>query len=210
MVDVALAYLVAIVAGYLLGSIPSGLWIGKAFYKVDPRDGGSGKTGATNVLRTLGPTAMVAVVAVDAAKSVLSVSIAQWFAPLEYPSHGAAALAAMIGHTWPVFAGFRGGRGVLVGAASFIALDWQIFLVALTIFVLTAWGTRMMSVASLVSAFDVPIMLAWRWHTTPDFPFSYLAYGILAGTFVVLSHRDNIRRIANGTERRIGGPSRTS
>ena len=99
---------------------------------------------------------------------------------------------------------------MLVGAASFIALDWQIFLVALTIFVLTAWGTRMMSVASLVSAFDVPIMLAWRWYTTPDFPFAYVAYGILAGIFVVLSHRDNIRRIANGTERRIGESSRTS
>jgi glycerol-3-phosphate acyltransferase PlsY len=96
-----------------------------------------------------------------------------------------------------------------VGAASFIALDWQIFLVALTIFVLTAWGTRMMSVASLVSAFDVPIMLAWRWYTNPEFPFAYVAYGILAGTFVVLSHQDNIRRIANGTERRIGEPSRT-
>jgi glycerol-3-phosphate acyltransferase PlsY len=202
MVDVALAYLVAIVAGYLLGSIPSGVWIGKTFYGVDPRDAGSGKTGATNVLRTLGRTAMAAVVAVDAAKSMLSVSIA--------PSHGAAALAAMIGHTWPVFAGFRGGRGVLVGAASFIRLDWEIFLVALTIFVLTAWATRMMSVASLVSAFDVPIMLAWRWYTTPDFPFAYVAYGIVAGTFVVLSHRDNIRRIANGTERRIGNSSRTS
>lgn len=204
MVDLVMAYVVAIAAGYLLGSVPSGLWIGKVFFGRDPRDGGSGKTGATNVLRTLGRTAMVAVVTIDALKSVLAVTVAQRFAPDEPWSHGAAALAAMAGHTWPVFAGLRGGRGVLVGAASFIALDWQIFLVAMTAFILIAWGTRLMSVASLVSAVDVPVMLAWRWFETPGFPFAYVGYGIAAGAFVVLTHRDNIKRLLNGTERRIG------
>lgn len=207
MFDVSMTYGVAIACGYLLGSVPSGILIGNAFYGRDPRDGGSGKSGATNVLRTLGRTAAVAVVALDTMKSVVAVAIARSVAPDEPWSHVLAALAAMVGHTWPVFARFRGGRGALVGGMSLLALDLQVFLISITIFIAVAWGSRIMSIASLLSVVYVPALMAWRWYESPGFPIAYVAYGVLAGVFVVLTHRDNIGRLLNGTERRIGQPA---
>ncbi len=186
--------------GYLLGSIPTGVLVGR-LYGVDPRDHGSGKTGFTNALRSLGMAPALLVVAVDVAKGAVPVLAGSLL--LDDPWAAAlGGVAAVAGHNWPVFAGFRGGRGVATAFGGFVAMTPVALLLLLGAGAVLA-ATRYVSLMSITSVglgFIVLVVLV----TAGVLPAEYLLFGVLVTAFVELSHVSNIRRLLAGTEPKIG------
>lgn len=196
-------YLLMVPAAYLVGSIPFGLLAGKLVAKVDIRDYGSGKIGMTNVLRTAGVTAAAVVLLLDMCKAVAVVVAAR----LLFDSYGveaASALAVIFGHNWPVFIGFRGGRGTASGWGGLLILSPIAGVIATVIGLGLVGLTRYVSLGSITAAAlgsAVLIVLAVFYDPVP---LVYSWYGIIGGTLIVMRHRDNIQRLLNGTERKIG------
>jgi glycerol-3-phosphate acyltransferase PlsY len=192
----------AIVCGYLLGSIPVGLLLGKLTQGVDIRDYGSGKTGFTNTLRVLGARRSVWVFAGDFAKGAAAALL-----PLVF-SHdpvvrAAGGLAAVIGHVWPVFAGFRGGRGVLTGAGVLVALDPIVLIVLVPVAAGAFFLFRIMSVVSLSAAIAgagafVALAVAGV-HS-----WAYAVVAVIGVSLIASLHGGNIARLRHGTEPRVG------
>lgn len=210
-------YLVMILGGYLIGSIPFGLIAGKLVSRVDIRDYGSGKMGMTNVLRTSGLMAAVIVLLLDMGKGVVAVLIARLL--FDVPGvEAAAALAVLFGHNWPVFIGFRGGRGTAPGWGGLLILSPFAGIVATIVGLSLVGATRYVSLGSVTAAALgslVLIILAFigpALGDTPmisDVPLDYIYYGIIGGTLIVVRHKDNIQRLLNGTERKIGQRAET-
>ncbi len=193
------AWIVGGVIGYLLGSIPTGLWIGIWRGGEDIRASGSGRTGATNTFRALGLRWSVAVLALDAVKGAAPVLIvmAVWDSPT---AEVVGALAAVVGHQFPLYAGFRGGRGAATALGAVLAIMPMGALFALATAIPILLRVRVMSLATLAGATSaaVGISLLAVYGGAPD------AYAVFAaGTWllVVVGHRDNIQRLAAGTER---------
>ncbi len=198
-------YLVSIVVGYLLGAIPSGLIVGKLYKGVDLRDYGSGKTGATNALRTLGKLPAALVVVLDVLKGLVAVFVAYLVAGA-VAAECLAGLAAAVGHNWPVYAGFRGGRGVLVSYAVFCVLCWPAALASLAI------GAGVMAISLMVSlgvlvGTVIGLLFAMLFVVLGFFSPWILLYAALGGALIVVRHSDNIERLRAGTERKIGQPA---
>ena len=199
-------YLLLIVIGYLLGSIPTGQIVGALAGGVDLRRHGSGKTGATNVLRTLGWGAALVVLAGDLAKGIVAVLIARWLVrdPNAQPvAEVLAGLAAVIGHNWSIFIQLRGGRGVVVSHAVFILICWPAALITTVIGVIVLAISRIVSLASLTGAVAGVVVLA-IFVVLFHYPLPYLVYGVLAAGLIWLRHIDNIQRLLAGTERKLG------
>ena len=195
-------YLVMVPVAYLVGSIPFGLLAGKLVAKVDIRDYGSGKIGMTNVLRTAGVTAAAVVLLLDMGKAVAVVVAAR----LLFDSYGveaASALAVIFGHNWPVFIGFRGGRGTASGWGGLLILSPIAGLIASVIGLSLVGLTRYVSLGSVMAAGLGSIALIVLAFMGQE-PLVYSWYGIIGGTLIVVRHRDNIQRLLNGTERKIG------
>lgn len=193
---------------YLLGSFPTGYLVGRWIGKFDIREHGSGSTGATNVLRTLGKGPALLVFAVDVAKGVVSVLLMRslWpdFAsslPLLSVDWMAAlgALGAILGHSRPVWLGFRGGKSVATGLGVLFAMQWPVALAALASFALVIGISRIVSLSSIVAAGVMAIALFWTGAAVP-----YLIFGLVGAGFVILRHRTNIERLMAGTEPKIG------
>lgn len=193
--------LVAVAVGYLIGAIPSGVLVGR-LRGVDPRASGSGRTGTTNALRTLGPRWAAAVAVLDVAKGVVAVLAGNLIGP--GPWGGAlGAVAAVAGHVRSIFIGFTGGRGAATGAGALFILAPVAMGVALVEFALVVWRTRLVSLGSITAAITVALVAAaqyWVGWAGPEAAFG----AALIGLVVVLSHADNIQRLLTGTERRIG------
>ena len=198
--------------GYLIGSLPFGVLIGKAVAKVDVREFGSGSMGMTNVLRTVGKPAAAAVLLLDMGKGVASVFIAKGL----FDSPGAevaGALAALIGHNWPVFIGFRGGRGTASGWGALWVLSPVAGFIATVIGLALVAATRYVSLGSVVAAalgslVLIALAVAGSMVETPfETPIVYFWYGAIGGVIVVFRHRENISRLIAGTERKIGQPA---
>ena len=192
------------VFGYLLGSLPFGVIFGRLFGGVDVRDHGSGGTGMTNVLRTAGIPAAALALALDmlkAAAAILAAKLITGSPVVEV----AAGLAAIAGHMWPVFAGFRGGKGVSPGWGGLFPLEPVSGVAAGLIGVPIIALTRYASLGSLVGAVSGSAILAAMalLGGTHDV---YAAYGIVGSVLVVAKHRDNIVRLYRGEERRFGSP----
>jgi glycerol-3-phosphate acyltransferase PlsY len=199
-------YLVLIVIGYLLGSIPTGQIVGALAGGVDLRRYGSGKTGATNVLRTLGWGAALAVVAGDLAKGIAAVLLARWLVrdPNAQPlAEVVAGFAAVIGHNWSIFIQLKGGRGVLVSHAVFILICWPAALITTVAGAIVLATSRIVSLASLTGAAVGVVVLA-IFVVLLHYPLPYLVYGVLAAGLIWLRHLDNIQRLLAGTERKLG------
>jgi len=195
-------YLVMVPVAYAVGSIPFGLLAGKLVAKVDIRDYGSGKIGMTNVLRTAGVTAAAVVLLLDMGKAVAVVVAAR----LLFDSYGveaASALAVIFGHNWPVFIGFRGGRGTASGWGGLLILSPIAGLIASVIGLSLVGLTRYVSLGSIMAAGLGSIALIILAFMGQE-PLVYSWYGIIGGTLIVVRHRDNIQRLLNGTERKIG------
>ncbi|MGH2445236.1 MAG: glycerol-3-phosphate 1-O-acyltransferase PlsY [Candidatus Limnocylindria bacterium] len=202
----------AIVIGYLLGSIPSGVLVGRLAGRADLREHGSRRTGTTNALRVLGPGWAALVLVLDAAKGAAAVLLAQWLAQWLAdgdPWIGAAAgVAAIVGHTWSIFIRFAGGRGVATAGGALAALSPVSVILLLPIVSVVIWRTRYVSLASIAAAAAAPIitsglvLVGWA-------PAAAVALALAAAVLITIRHADNISRLRAGTERRLGqrGPT---
>lgn len=193
-------------ASYLIGSMPWGLLVVRATTKIDVRTTGSGKTGATNVLRAAGKWAALVVLLADFGKGLGVVLLARWIGD-DSTLHAAAASAVIAGHVWPVLAGFRGGRGIATGFGATVGIDPTAALVALLVFVPVVGATRYVSLGSVLSVLSAVGTLGVK-ATFLEAPMQYVGYGIICGTLIVYMHRDNIQRLVHGTERRLGRPAK--
>jgi len=199
-------YVLVTVIGYLLGSIPSGQIVARLYGGVDLSTRGSGKTGATNVLRTLGPGAALVVVLGDLAKGIVAVLVARWLVhPVEAQqvAEVLAGFAAVIGHNWSIYIKLKGGRGVVVSQAVFLVFCWPAALISAAIFVAIVVVSRFVSLASLTAAVAGLLLLA-AFVLWGHYPATYLAYGVPAAALIWLRHIDNIQRLLAGTEPRLG------
>lgn len=202
----ALEILVTTVTGYVIGAIPSGVMIGR-LRGVDPRGAGSGRTGTTNALRTLGPALAVVVLLLDVAKGVIAVLAGAWVArALGGDSAWAAAVAgvaAVVGHVRSVFIGFGGGRGVATGGGAILVLAPLALVAAVPAFALLVWRTRYVSLGSIAAAVAAPLATAVLFVMDRASVEAVAAIGLI-GLVVVVAHSDNIDRLRDGTERRFG------
>ncbi len=200
-------FVAVVILGYLLGSIPFGVLVGKLTTGTDIRKYGSGKMGATNVIRTAGRKAAVIVALLDVLKGALAVI----FAGLIIGHIGnmgmllgqvLAALAAMVGHNWPVFLKFRGGRGVATYFGGLVALCPPAALFGGEVLIVGAGLTKFASfgsIAGVVGAYTILVPLT----IMNGFPFIYLLYALIGGIFIIVMHRDNIVRLFKGKERKL-------
>ena len=217
--NILLACVLTAAGGYLLGSILFGVLISKVMYNDDVRNHGSGNAGMTNVLRTYGKLPAVFTTIGDVGKSVAAVSLGRvLFATMLTPSDAApvldpvcgaylAAIFCMIGHSRPIFFGFKGGKGVLVGAGAALATEPLVCAVLLAIFLIEVAVTRIVSLGSIIIAALYPvgtlINLIARGANLPTILFSTICCVIMAA-MVIWLHRSNIERLKNGTEYRFG------
>jgi len=195
-----------LVIAYLLGSIPSAVWVGQAFYKIDVREYGSGNAGATNTFRVLGPKAGVPVLLMDICKGWLAVQIAtfigsylpgtQQFVNLKL----ALGVAALLGHIFPVYVGFRGGKGV----ATLLGILWgvhpQAAMICLGIFLVVFFLTSFVSLSSMVTAVAFPFIIMLFFNETVA---SMNIFAMAVAILVLVTHQRNIERLIKGEESRI-------
>lgn len=192
-----------VLAAFLLGALPFGLWVGRAARGVDVRAHGSGNLGATNVYRTLGPRLGLLVFALDAGKGVAAVALARALAGAAFPGGDNAAglvgaIAAVLGHSFTPFAGFRGGKGAATAAGAMLAATPAASSVALAGFVAAVAATRRISVGSLVAAVVLPLAL---WLAPFAWQGNFAAWtGTVVGALIVLRHLPNLRRLVRGEE----------
>ncbi len=182
--------------GYLLGSIPFGIVITRALGLGDLRQIGSGNIGATNVLRTGHKGAALATLLLDSGKGAIAVLLARWLGGEEAALIAGA--AAFLGHLYPVWLGFKGGKGVATFLGTLLALDWRLGLTACAIWLVMALVMRISSLSALVAAVLSPFVALWLdgWALA-------LTAGFMA-VLIVIRHRANIERIMAGTEPKIG------
>ncbi|REB07389.1 glycerol-3-phosphate 1-O-acyltransferase PlsY [Sporosarcina sp. BI001-red] len=191
-----------LVLAYLIGSLPSALWIGKLFYKTDIREHGSGNMGATNTFRVLGKKAGIAVTVFDILKGTAAVLLASL--PYFGDTHIhplVVGVVAVIGHMFPIFAKFKGGKAVATSGGVLLGYSWPIFVLVILTFLLTLKITKMVSLTSMIVAVMGLIYGVIYYFITGDI---YLALVIfLMGVFIFYRHRANIARIKAGTEPKL-------
>lgn len=201
-----LPILIVILTAYLLGSIPSSVWIGKIFYGIDVREHGSGNAGTTNTIRILGYKAGIPVFIIDALKGWFAVFMAKivfgYFPMLVMPEYMTfvAAVAVVFGHIFPIFAGFRGGKGVATLLGVGFGLIPLPALIALGIFILVLLCFGYVSLASITASVTLPFVTYF--FVMPD-NFILLLLTIAVAIFVPITHRQNIKRLMNGTENKF-------
>lgn len=190
---------------YLMGSINTSILVSKLFGQGDIRTKGSGNAGATNTLRVVGAKAAVLVVIGDALKGILAVLVSEWIALYLFDLHNAwycmltAAVAVVVGHVFPLYFGFRGGKGVMTSISVIFILDWHIGLILVGIFALFILCFNYVSLASCVCAFCYPFIVLWLHNGDIAFIISAIIIAFIA----ITKHRTNIVRLLNGTESRL-------
>ncbi|MGQ9836728.1 MAG: glycerol-3-phosphate 1-O-acyltransferase PlsY [Cyanobacteriota bacterium] len=185
------------VGGYFLGSIPTGYWVGLWWGGIDIRTQGSGSTGATNVLRTLGKGPALLVLLVDALKGAAAVGLgwalgSPWWVVL-------AAFLAVIGHSRSCWIGFQGGKSVATSLGILLAMSWPVALAIFGVWLLGIALTRIVSCSSILAAVAAPLLM---WGAAQPLP--YLLFALVGGVYVIATHRRNIERLLAGSEPRIG------
>jgi glycerol-3-phosphate acyltransferase PlsY len=207
-------FVAAIIVGYLVGSIPFGLLLTKRYAKVDVTKYGSGKIGATNVLRTAGRKVAILVAALDLSKGMMAVLFASLIVGHGYlvvngfglgalVAEVLAALAAIIGHNWSVFLKFRGGRGVATFFGGLVALCPPAAIFGGEIIIIGAGLTRYVSLGSIAGAVGSYAVLV-PLTVMNGFPIEYLFYALVGTIIIFVMHRDNIARLMSGKERKLG------
>ena len=198
--------LIVVLVAYLLGSIPSSVWIGKIFYGIDVREHGSGNAGTTNTIRILGYKAGIPVFIIDALKGWFAVFLTKivfgYFPSIEMPEYMSfvAAASVVLGHIFPVFAGFRGGKGVATLLGVGFGLMTIPALIALGIFMIVLFSFGYVSLASITAAVTFPFVAYF--FVMPDH-ILLLLLAIAVAIFVPITHRQNIKRLLNGTENKF-------
>ena len=190
--------LLLLAIGYLLGSAPTGYLAGRWLKGIDLRDCGSGSTGATNVLRNVGKGPALAVFLVDLGKGALAVLLAKSFGLNDW-MQVLAGLAALAGHIWPVWLGWKGGKAVATGLGIFLGLAWPVGLASFGMFMAVISIFRIVSLSSVVAALSLPLLMILSGQSA-----AYLSVSLVAMVLVLWRHRSNIQRLIAGTEPRIG------
>jgi acyl phosphate:glycerol-3-phosphate acyltransferase len=202
------------VFAYFCESIPTGFWLGKAIRRIDIREHGSGSTGATNVLRTLGAGPALTTLSVDIAKGFVAVSATHWLASQPeivslsanalnsdqtiYWIMSMTAMLALLGHARSPWIGFSGGKSAATGLGILIAMSWTVALFVVTFFALTLAITRIVSLSSILAAVAAIVgMLVF------DQPFAFVVMANAGAAYVIVRHRANIFRLMAGTEPRV-------
>lgn len=198
------------IVAYVLGSVPFGYLIVRARFGADIRETGSGGTGATNVSRRAGKQAGVLTLVLDALKGAAAVLFAYWILNNEQVSSiawwtGFAGVIAIVGHMFPVWLGFRGGKGVATGVGVFLVLAPLAVTAAAFVFLLIVWATRYVSLGSIVAACSIPIFVLMQnafirpvEQVTP-----LVCTGLGCAALIVFAHRQNIGRLIQGTENKF-------
>lgn len=201
-----LPLLTLVLVAYLLGSIPFGLVVSRALGAPDPRTGGSGNLGATNVARMAGKPAGIITLLLDAAKGAVPTALALAWLPDQGPALPQftplaailTGLAAFCGHCWPVYLRFKGGKGVATALGVYLALSPLVLLGVLAVFFLAAWRTRHVSVGSMAGCSSAPVWLLLRGAAWP-----VVAVSVLMALLVILRHRENLARLRRGEENAV-------
>ncbi|MAJ25703.1 MAG: acyl-phosphate glycerol 3-phosphate acyltransferase [Prochlorococcus sp. MED630] len=190
--------------GYLFGSFPSGYLAGRIAKGIDIRSLGSGSTGATNVLRHIGKRAAITVFLLDVFKGVLSILLAKYLL-LNDSWQVAIGLSTLIGHIWPVWLNWKGGKAVATGLGIFLGLSWQVGLATLGVFIIMITLFRIVSLASVSASLALPLIMFLSFSSS-NISLPFLIISLLAMILVIWRHRENIVRLIRGKEPRIGQP----
>ena len=190
--------------GYLFGSFPSGYLAGRIAKGIDIRSLGSGSTGATNVLRHIGKRAAITVFLLDVFKGVLSILLAKYLL-LNDSWQVAIGLSTLIGHIWPVWLNWKGGKAVATGLGIFLGLSWQVGLATLGVFIIMITLFRIVSLASVSASLALPLIMFISFSSS-NISLPFLIVSLLAMILVIWRHRENIVRLIRGKEPTIGQP----
>lgn len=205
--------ILAAITAYLLGSIPTAVWFGKRFYKIDIREHGSGNAGATNTFRVLGVKAGSVVLAIDILKGWSATSLAELLVLLEIVSYDEFIIykmvmyklifgtIAILGHIFPIYANFKGGKGVATLLGMMLAVHSVITLICVGVFVLVLLLSRYVSLGSLLATLAFPLLLLLVPRFKPDDP-TLIVFGFLMFAVVALTHQKNIVKLIQGEENR--------
>ena len=191
-----------LLGGYLLGSIPTAVWIGKFFYKIDVREYGSGNAGATNTFRVLGKKAGIPVLLIDVLKGFLAVSLA-YFSPYTVGGNQfinlelVLGIASLVGHIFPLFASFRGGKGIATLLGIVLGVHLYGALICMAIFIVILIISGYVSLGSMISAICFPIIVIIVFQTTVP---SLIIFSILIAIMVLITHQKNIERLLRREE----------
>lgn len=201
------AYIVVAVIAYLIGSINFSVIISTRMAGFDLREKGSGNAGTTNVLRTVGKKAAAITLICDILKGVISILIAKLIGNIWQDLDGAllvqlAGIFVVIGHTFPIFFKFKGGKGVATSLGVLLTLNWQIGLICLVFALVLIALTRMVSVGSIAAAILYPVLTIFI-SQNYIVPGSYIISSIILSVLIVFNHRSNVKRILTGTENKI-------
>ncbi len=194
-----------IIIAYHIGSIPTAVWVSKYFFSIDIREYGSGNAGATNTFRTLGKGPGIAVMAVDMLKGFAAINLA-FLSAYAFKSEQfinlqiALGIFAVVGHIFPIFAGFRGGKGVATLFGMILGIQPLVALILVGVFVFMLFLTRYVSLSSIAASIAFPVMILFILKEPEDF---YRLFAIATACMVVLSHHKNISRLINGNENKV-------
>ena len=197
-----LSSLLLLALGYLLGSMPNGYLAGRWLKGIDLRQCGSGSTGATNVLRNVGKGPALVVFLLDVGKGALAVLLAKSFGLNDWVQV-LAGLAALAGHIWPVWLGWKGGKAVATGLGMFLGLAWPVGLACFGLFMAVISISRIVSLSSVIAAIGLPVLRVISGSSS-----AYVVVSLVASVLVLWRHRSNIERLIAGTEPRIGAKAR--
>ena len=191
------------IGAYILGSVPTAVWIGKTFFDKDVRDYGSGNAGSTNAFRVLGVKAGISVFIIDVLKGFLAVNII-YLADFSDQSPGVhitfgliLGIAALAGHIFPVFAGFKGGKGVATLMGVILAIHPYSALIAAAVFVITLLISRYVSLSSILAGIAFPLLIIFVFHVNT---LSLVIFSLLVAVLLLFTHRDNIKRLIRNEE----------
>lgn len=201
-------YIVMGIIAYLIGSVNFSILISKKVAGFDLREKGSGNAGTTNVLRTVGKGAAVVTLILDILKGVVAILISLLYKKIVSELDGAilvqvAGIFVILGHTFPIYFGFKGGKGVATALGILITTNYQIGLICLVFALLLIALTRMVSAGSLASAILFPVLTLFLSKENFIVPGNYFIYSIIIAIIIIFNHRSNIKRLLNGTENTI-------
>jgi glycerol-3-phosphate acyltransferase PlsY len=199
----------ALILAYLLGSIPTAVWIGRSFYGIDVREYGSGNAGATNTFRVLGKKAGIPVMLIDILKGWTATNLAFLIGmSITGPHHSvqfvnyqlALGITAVMGHLFPVFAGFRGGKGIATLTGMILAVHVQASLICILVFLIVLLITRYVSLSSIAAGFTFPLSTIFIFHVSVR---SIIVYGMCICVLILVTHQKNIERLMKGKESKV-------
>jgi acyl phosphate:glycerol-3-phosphate acyltransferase len=198
--------IIALILAYLIGSIPTAVWIGKFFFNLDVREHGSGNAGATNSIRVLGKKAGIPVLIIDVCKGMLAVSLSTIFGDFVKGGDSlinlqiALGISAFLGHLYPIYVGFRGGKGVATMLGIIIALNYPSALLAVVVFIIVFVSFKYVSLSAIIAAYSYPVFVLAIYQSNSP---TMVIFSLLVAVLITITHQKNIERLANKKEAKL-------